>query len=88
MNFKKESFYENDNSLFVDDHKETYKEALINGKIINYDWAQNKEEGEKYGVPNEKKWEYLGEGIIYAIDGIEQSFKNIEQFYRIRNKII
>lgn len=53
--------------------------ALINGQHFCYDDASV---APPQGAHSEKEWEYLGEGVIYSVNGTKQRGETRLHFWR------
>lgn len=55
---------------------------LENGNILEYEMAIGLDYWNTHSLRlDSKKWKYLGEGVIYSVNGILQSGKEIDKFW-------
>lgn len=54
--------------------------ALINGQILEYDNA-NMTDHRPFAL-NEPEWQYLGEGVIWSVNGVRQAGKERLHFWK------
>lgn len=59
----------------------SHTEALINGNIVQYDNADS-----TYDPSLHSKFEYLGKGIVYSVNGvIQKNPKVLYHFWKAKN---
>ena len=71
----------------MDYEKSKCERMLLNGNIVEYDYAARLRDDE-FNTYKNLKLEYLGSGIIYRVDGVRQSYnimnnKDIRHFWKL-----
>jgi hypothetical protein len=57
-------------------------EAKIKGKIVVYDrCSQNRHAYDETNFKFETEFEYIGEGVIWSVDGVRQSSATVYHFW-------
>lgn len=64
----------------MENRESACKVKLKNGEIVYYDLC-GKSKNDYTSVENK---EYLGKGTIYEINGVRQSFTEVERFWRFK----